>query len=99
MRPSISRSIRNPLTLASQPLCLPHGDEVSLVLRTQCIMFKSHTRAMLTFVPPISDYAGKRQGNRVVSLGEKPYFDPQSVSRREALAAQVRRKFSSAFVH
>jgi hypothetical protein len=32
-----------------------------------------------------SDYAGKRQGNRVVSLGEKPYYDPSSVSRREAL--------------
>jgi alpha-ketoglutarate-dependent taurine dioxygenase len=34
-----------------------------------------------------NDYEGKRQGNRVVSLGEKPYFDPKSVSRREALAA------------
>ncbi len=32
-----------------------------------------------------SDYDGKRQGNRVVSIGEKPYFDPASVSRREAL--------------
>ncbi|CAI4212655.1 unnamed protein product [Parascedosporium putredinis] len=35
------------------------------------------------------DYAGKRQGNRVVSLGEKPYFDPNSISRREALAKQA----------
>lgn len=34
-----------------------------------------------------NDYSGKRQGNRVVSLGEKPYYDPNSVSRREALAA------------
>ncbi|KKY21675.1 putative family taurine [Phaeomoniella chlamydospora] len=33
-----------------------------------------------------NDYNGKRQGNRVVSLGEKPYFDPTSSSRREALA-------------
>ncbi|KAK5265825.1 hypothetical protein LTR99_008990 [Exophiala xenobiotica] len=33
-----------------------------------------------------NDYEGKRQGNRVVSLGERPYFDPESVSRREALA-------------
>ncbi|KAJ3536916.1 hypothetical protein NM208_g6519 [Fusarium decemcellulare] len=33
-----------------------------------------------------SDYIGKRQGNRVVSLGEKPFFDPASKSRREALA-------------
>ncbi|KAF2728343.1 taurine catabolism dioxygenase [Polyplosphaeria fusca] len=32
-----------------------------------------------------NDYSGKRQGNRVVSLGEKPYFDANSVSRREAL--------------
>ncbi|ORY56369.1 uncharacterized protein BCR38DRAFT_451187 [Pseudomassariella vexata] len=32
-----------------------------------------------------NDYSGNRQGNRVVSLGEKPYFDPRSVSRREAL--------------
>lgn len=31
-----------------------------------------------------NDYVGKRQGNRVVSLGEKPFFDPQSKSRREA---------------
>ncbi|KAK3631164.1 hypothetical protein LTR22_021171 [Elasticomyces elasticus] len=33
-----------------------------------------------------NDYYGSRQGNRVVSLGEKPYFDPSSVSRREAQA-------------
>lgn len=33
----------------------------------------------------VSDYGGKRQGNRVVSLGEKPYYDPNSVSRRQAL--------------
>ncbi|KAK4624506.1 Alpha-ketoglutarate-dependent dioxygenase oryG [Fulvia fulva] len=32
-----------------------------------------------------NDYYGSRQGNRVVSLGEKPYYDPKSVSRREAL--------------
>ncbi|CAM1500828.1 Fc.00g099900.m01.CDS01 [Cosmosporella sp. VM-42] len=32
-----------------------------------------------------NDYTGKRQGNRVVSLGEKPFFDLKSVSRREAL--------------
>ncbi|KAL2005094.1 hypothetical protein VTN00DRAFT_2944 [Thermoascus crustaceus] len=35
-----------------------------------------------------NDYEGKRQGNRVVSLGEIPYFDPASKSRREALAAE-----------
>jgi len=32
-----------------------------------------------------NDYLGKRQGNRVVSLGEKPFFDPNSKSRRETL--------------
>ncbi|KAK1826802.1 hypothetical protein QBC39DRAFT_12311 [Podospora conica] len=29
---------------------------------------------------------GERKGSRAVSLGEKPFFDPASVSRREALA-------------
>ncbi|UKZ68178.1 uncharacterized protein TrAtP1_009213 [Trichoderma atroviride] len=29
---------------------------------------------------------GERTGSRSVSLGEKPYFDPQSLSRREAIA-------------
>lgn len=28
---------------------------------------------------------GERQGSRAVSLGERPYFDPESTSRREAL--------------
>ncbi|KAJ7689024.1 hypothetical protein B0H17DRAFT_1202628 [Mycena rosella] len=32
-----------------------------------------------------NDYEGLRQGNRVVSLGEKPYFDPNSKSRRAVL--------------
>ncbi|KAI0130423.1 hypothetical protein BJ170DRAFT_314568 [Xylariales sp. AK1849] len=31
---------------------------------------------------------GERTGSRAVSLGEKPYFDPQSVSRREGLAKE-----------
>ncbi|KAL9617177.1 MAG: hypothetical protein Q9160_008031 [Pyrenula sp. 1 TL-2023] len=38
-----------------------------------------------TFHTATHDYEGKRQGNRVVSLGEVPYLDPGSVSRREAL--------------
>jgi alpha-ketoglutarate-dependent taurine dioxygenase len=29
---------------------------------------------------------GERSGSRAVSLGERPYFDPQSTSRRKALA-------------
>ncbi|KAL2133488.1 hypothetical protein VTI74DRAFT_2253 [Chaetomium olivicolor] len=32
---------------------------------------------------------GERKGSRAVSLGERPYFDPQSVSRREALRAKA----------
>ncbi|KXN86697.1 Putative alpha-ketoglutarate-dependent sulfonate dioxygenase [Leucoagaricus sp. SymC.cos] len=31
------------------------------------------------------DYIGHREGKRVLSLGEKPYFDPSSKSRRESL--------------
>ena len=30
-----------------------------------------------------------RQGNRVVGLGERPYFDPKSKSRREVLGIQT----------
>lgn len=32
-----------------------------------------------------NDYADHRQGNRVVGIGEKPYFDPSSRSRRDDL--------------
>ncbi|KAI1462651.1 TauD-domain-containing protein [Annulohypoxylon moriforme] len=35
---------------------------------------------------------GERSGSRAVSLGEKPYFDPLSTSRREALAAEAAAK-------
>jgi len=35
------------------------------------------------------DYDALRQGNRVVSLGEKPYFDPKSKSRRAVLGLKV----------
>ena len=34
------------------------------------------------------DGLGERKGSRAVSLGEKPYFDPASSSRREALRAE-----------
>ncbi|KAK4244319.1 hypothetical protein C7999DRAFT_44001 [Corynascus novoguineensis] len=33
------------------------------------------------------DGLGERKGSRAVSLGERPYFDPASTSRREALRA------------
>jgi hypothetical protein len=35
------------------------------------------------------DYNEKRTGQRAVGLGEKPYLDPASVSRREALGHDV----------
>lgn len=34
------------------------------------------------------DGLGERFGNRVVGIGERPYFDPNSQSRTEALAAE-----------
>ncbi|KAL1305015.1 hypothetical protein AAFC00_003915 [Neodothiora populina] len=34
------------------------------------------------------DYGAARAGDRVCSLGEKPFFDPQSKSRREALGGK-----------
>ncbi|KAJ7579072.1 taurine catabolism dioxygenase [Mycena floridula] len=38
-----------------------------------------------TYHTATNDYAALRQGNRVVSIGERPFFDPKSRSRREAL--------------
>ncbi|KIM87923.1 hypothetical protein PILCRDRAFT_814636 [Piloderma croceum F 1598] len=38
-----------------------------------------------TFHTATNDYTDDRQGNRVVSLGERPYFDPNSRSRRDVL--------------
>ncbi|KAE9978012.1 hypothetical protein EG328_001716 [Venturia inaequalis] len=35
------------------------------------------------------DGLGDRAGNRVVGIGEKPYFDPNSLSKAEALAASA----------
>ena len=32
---------------------------------------------------------GDRMGQRAVSLGEKPYFDPKSKSRKQALAEEA----------
>ncbi|KAJ3539772.1 hypothetical protein NM688_g6317 [Phlebia brevispora] len=38
-----------------------------------------------TFHTATNDYSAHRQGNRVVGIGEKPYFDPASKSRRSEL--------------
>ena len=37
----------------------------------------------------INEGLGERSGARAVSLGERPYFDPSSTSRREALLAEA----------
>ncbi|KAK5726103.1 hypothetical protein LTR17_013005 [Elasticomyces elasticus] len=34
------------------------------------------------------DFLGDRRGNRAVGVGERPFFDPKSLSRREALEAE-----------
>ncbi|KZT13170.1 taurine catabolism dioxygenase [Laetiporus sulphureus 93-53] len=39
------------------------------------------------------DYDAHREGNRVVSIGERPYFDSSSKSRREALGLKKRIEF------
>ncbi|KAI0407642.1 TauD-domain-containing protein [Xylaria palmicola] len=38
--------------------------------------------------PDYLEAFGEREGSRAVSLGERPYFDPQSTGRREALAKE-----------
>ena len=38
-----------------------------------------------TFHTATLDYDERRVGNRVVGIGEKPYFDPESKSRQEVL--------------
>jgi hypothetical protein len=63
-----------------QPIGLPYCNEVSTVVHAEIITVANYII--------ISDYEGKRQGNRVVSLGEIPYYDPASTSRREALEAE-----------
>lgn len=43
-----------------------------------------------TYHTATNDYGDElREGNRVVGIGEKPYFDPQSKSRREMLGLPV----------
>ncbi|TKW51710.1 Alpha-ketoglutarate-dependent taurine dioxygenase [Colletotrichum tanaceti] len=37
----------------------------------------------------VTEGLGERKGSRSVSLGERPYLDPQSLSRREALRAEA----------
>ncbi|KAL3467838.1 hypothetical protein BJX64DRAFT_299102 [Aspergillus heterothallicus] len=41
------------------------------------------------FHTAVYDYNGTRVGNRVVSLGERPIYDPDSTSRREALGLKA----------
>lgn len=46
-------------------------------------------RSVYHAATPDYEGLGERKGHRVVGLGEKPYFDPKSKSRREALAEGV----------
>lgn len=41
-----------------------------------------------TFHTATYDYEAKRSGDRVCSVGEKPYLDPSSQSRKQALQAE-----------
>ena len=43
-------------------------------------------RSVYHAATPDYDGYGERKGHRVVGLGEAPYFDPKSKSRREVLA-------------
>jgi hypothetical protein len=36
-----------------------------------------------------NDYVDSREGNRVVGVGEKPYFDPAAKSRRDDLSLSL----------
>jgi hypothetical protein len=48
--------------------------------------FRPLTHARSTFHSATYDYGKSlRTGDRVVSIGEKPYFDPSATTRREAL--------------
>ncbi|GAW17050.1 hypothetical protein ANO14919_065000 [Xylariales sp. No.14919] len=38
--------------------------------------------------PDYQEAFGEREGSRAVSLGERPYFDPQSTGRKESLAKE-----------
>ena len=49
-------------------------------------------RSVYHAATPDYDGLGERKGHRVVGLGERPYFDPKSKSRREALAEGVGEK-------
>lgn len=50
-----------------------------------CLPYIDNEYSRSVFHTATNDYEGKRQGNRVVSLGEKPFYNPASKSRREAL--------------
>ena len=49
-------------------------------------------RSVYHAATPDYDGLGERKGHRAVGLGERPYFDPKSKSRREALAEGVGEK-------
>jgi hypothetical protein len=73
----VSLGGRNMLTPPLKLLYLPHSHWVSLV--------KSPRLRQISNVFYSSDDKEKRVAHRVLSIGEKPYLDKNSSSRREAL--------------
>ena len=73
---------RMKMTLVSdhRRLCGLHPDQVPAIWDNRSVF---HTATY--------DYKGEgdRFGNRAVGLGERPYFDPNSKSRREVLGKLV----------
>lgn len=74
----------NHVTIVAPHSTQPHSKCFS-VLSISAVYFSHKSLANII----LSDYSGKRQGYRVVSLGEKPYFDPDSMSRRQALGQAI----------
>jgi len=68
--------------------CASNGTRTILLFGIiAALTIQQRNRSPLTLLTFNSqDYENLRTGDRVVSLGESPYFDPNSKSRREVLA-------------
>ena len=51
-------------------------------------------RSVYHAATPDHEGLGERRGHRAVGLGERPYLDPKSKSRREALAERAGEKIA-----
>ncbi|SMR55812.1 unnamed protein product [Zymoseptoria tritici ST99CH_1E4] len=70
---------------------LIHNHDVQVRFRWQNVNDVAIWDNRCTFHTATYDFdgLGERSGNRAVGIGEEPYFDPASQSRREALAGQA----------